>query len=72
MAPYQPKITPDIEEHLEKEGFDPFAEVVPSKLGVPVATGLTHDAWLEEAERFFDDDELTPADTEEELDEPTP
>jgi hypothetical protein len=64
MAPYETKVPPALEDVLEDQGFDLSAEVIPSRAGVPVATGLSAEQWLEESSKFFDSDELDPTNSE--------
>jgi len=60
MAPYKPQAPADIERLFEEEGFGRNDDIVPSRVGVPVATGLTGIALSRETEKFFDEEPLNP------------
>jgi hypothetical protein len=72
MAPYRPQAPDDIERIFEDEGFSRNDDIVPSRVGVPVRTGLSGEQFVEETSKFFDDSPLDPKDDAELIDDLTP
>jgi hypothetical protein len=60
VTPYKPQAPADIELLFEEEGYGRNDDIVPSRVGVPVATGLTGIELVRETEKFFDEEPLSP------------
>jgi hypothetical protein len=69
MAGYAPQAPDKIERLFEQEGFGKTGDIVPSQVGVPVATGLEKQDFLDETSKFFDDSPLDPVEDAELIDE---
>lgn len=62
MTPYRSKTPDDIERIFEREDGVDFGDlIVPSQVGLPVATGLTGADLERETSKFFDDRPLDAA-----------